>query len=499
MHRIFIVRMKAFQICLINAILYYNVVSGTAGFATTVVNPSTGIGSITYNRQSNLASLANGNNPLAGRPSFVKVGQNSNFDVNKTTPRVRGVRAQAWFSNRGPVNGGNEKPWYWSVFNRDRPDQKDDLKESGDEFTNIYRYTLGLLTLGMQKWLDDSDRDPDAIGRYLGYSAPTVNVINAAMTELLGQQRNGTMTVNDLADTYYYSCDMENVRDHGPNDVAAVTDAFRRLLRSHRPSMAVENMTEDQMVTGIKSSLDRIGDRVKPEYGVTVSLMKNRMFVESTNKTAVNRLADTVADEKTGQTFHQLAESCSKNATGTDVNRDHLTVLYHLIPKMFRYSYDYVQLLLKLYEFELDETDMDTVRSFATFTERFTSMFVDRYFEFSCENDLDLHFYLKPVIEFCNPKSTDRGKADNPDISNFNSYKSKMATEYYRNYAKSITSNALEALMFSFNFEISVEETITGRTYSDETLTKKDVLDLMTKNIDEGFEILDEYSRHFNV
>lgn len=456
--------MQALQLFVVNVILFHNVVGGTG-------HGPTGIDHVEYTRI----------------PAEEEVGQS---DLSDTTD----------------VSDESDTTDMWELF--------------PDTYKNIYHCTVNLLALGMKKWLDipPPERRLTAIPTYLGYSGPTINAIDEAMTELLDRQRGtgrwASRRMDDLSDAYYASCDMECARGFSDDDwmlKREMVETFQKFVTANA-SKADKNATEEELVNALNSYLAEIpaANKARRELRVTVGLMKNWMFFKPTEVEAVELLLAEVpadnenpetVDQEYPETIRQLAVSYSDQVIGAEVLRNHLHILRSAIPRLFLYAYDYVKIFLVLKKYELDQADMAIVESFSGFMIKYKSLFVYRYFAFRgppSERSNKLFRNLKRLTEFCDPKSsTKREREDLPNVLNSGDYIGKKSDEdFYDSYAINLLNDTLDSLVESFLLPEDLEDAI-HVTHYDIGTPKEICLELITDRIKGGLDILNEFQKYF--
>lgn len=414
-------------------------------------------------------------------------------------------------TNAGPVTPKPEpdtqKSWFQLRSDTVPPHQQtaDDLRRSDAVQTAVYTNTAGFLMLGMRKWLD-GPLDLRTIEPYLGYDPKTVSLINVGMTQLMGQHLAGNVFAMDLLDTFYYACDVRNLDEYRSGNVGRVKNAFESFLLKHSwMNDTVRVLTEKELFDNLTEALKRKIQTVRTKFSVTVPLMKNTMLVEPTDDDVIKRLKDQLVYEKKpllslmsrpkNTTLFDVAESFAKIANGKQVNLNHLSILALLIPHMFRYAYDVVQLFLELHRHEIDDGKLKNILSFSTFVVRFKSLFVERYFEFKGKSDQRLMNDLDTLIEFFDPNTEEDRSVYN--LSNCNNFKknTKDADSYRRNTADMI-NRVFDNLMNSFKCDDNVKNAIRDprRTHSTASYM---LYSIIATNIQEGLHIMDKFSSNF--
>lgn len=451
---------------------------------------------------------SSGRTPSSGRNGFdARKSSIVSIAGNKSGPR--GVRCCATsFSSSSSEN----RPVQTNALRRrfivleTGVNRRDNMGQANHVYYSIYVETLGLLVLAMRKWLDGAGgNDTATIGTYLGYGRPTTDLIDVVVTLLLRESRRTVnMTVDGLIETYYYSCDVANVS----GGVDAVRRTFGSLLDKHSwINDWLADMTESALVERLKTSLGNIAEDSKPRCNVTVGMMKNRVLVEPTEKKTVKRLQDRpVNGYGPGLTnLRELAVSCSKETRGKTVTENHLRIVSQVIPNVFGYAYNHVELLSLLDDdVELDATDVNTINEFSTFVDRFTAIFTDHYFGINGNADELLQREMMSLNCFLYPRvvASPSGRFSCKNFSG-NSIEKFYGNSKKRGSLKQelngLMETALEHVLYAFG-KLDRKKWRTDRSstidYPAGKLTKDDVLKLIKINADDGFEILDAFSSY---
>lgn len=370
-----------------------------------------------------------------------------------------------------------------------------DIKEL---FQRMHLITFKLFELKMRGWMATNPRDLNSIGSYLGYPEPTKNVINAAMTQLLGQHRKKKMLLNEFIDMFYYAGDVKNVGD----DISTVIKTFKSFL-SQSPSNIgdLKEVPENILIERLKRKLMQVpaDEKVKSQLSITIPLMKNMMLVEPAKNKALDGLKNIMIFEKT---LSNLAKDYSKSVKGTEVNENHLRIMYYIVPDIFRYLFSFLHLLTHLLEHlsDHDEKEINLVfQSFSKIPRRFTSMFLERYFKFKGEKQKRLFDAMDSLIGFFEPNQTQPNSVyhKKPNILHISSYIQPNRLNSYRNYVMIMTEDILDKLMKAFKYNYDVRQWITYGVSFEGVPSKKDFFGMMNANTQKCLNVLNAFSEYF--
>lgn len=375
----------------------------------------------------------------------------------------------------------------------------DDLANADETTKDIYNQVVVLLVHRMQTWLR-GDEDLEAISAYLGFPSDVVYFINVALTELLYRQRRGEINIGNLAEMYYYSCDIGHVvRDHGDRGRATVAERFRSFVGrfgfENRDISTVSREDVDS-VTGYLRERMRATDRqVSPSYSASVPSMKNRAFVDepaTTAKRTVNDVTRRFIDEYRAKD----AESCERETDAVRVTENHVRLMGKLIPDVFGYVYNHFELLTELRRLHrLDAAgDEKAVRRFTKVLHQFMEIFMNRYFEFRGDVDQTFLDAMYPLIDFADPDSA----PERPELTILD-YENQDG-QRYNDHMWKLMDHALGALLPVFGDE-TVEHWKEHRSlridYPSENPSKKELLNLLNGNTDDALDILGTFFGDF--
>jgi hypothetical protein len=71
-----------------------------------------------------------------------------------------------------------------------------------------------------------------------------------------------------------------------------------------------------------------------------------------------------------------------------DINND-VNLLGKIIPDIFDFANNHLELLFELRQFDLDESDLNTIKSFSNILSKFKNVFLKRYFEFKYKSEIN--------------------------------------------------------------------------------------------------------------
>lgn len=486
--------MRALLLFTVNVILHHDVANGVVPIALTAspVAPLTVNGSATPVRRPANGFQTNKYNPgvFGGNLTMKRMfaTKPSTGPGTKRMPTVNTLPSfgAAYGGDAHKRGGGAVNPIQqtfgnlFSWMGLRSSNERDQVLDTDDAHYNIYKRVATLLVSGMTGWLERDSNDLTGVERYLGYDSKTASAIDVAMTQLLDQQLKKKMTVGNLFEMYYYSCDLQNSAD----DVNKVKEKFRSMI--NECSWIVEKVgghNVKKLVSEIYVFMDQVPVRVKSQFSVTIPLMKNSMFTDPSVKKQFKSLWEFV-DSDSGKTLHEIAESYSASVNEHEVRLNHMEVIYCVLPKMFRYLLDNMHILLHLSAYQLDDDEKKYVQRFSTFADKLNKLFVRRYFTFRGEYDENLFMVLDNFVKFY---ETSTGE----DTTALNLLNNRG--KYYEKADKRLKF-ALQKFMQSFNYNNSFE---TSTINFKGTESKDVVFGMIKKNIDESLKIVEEYSKYF--
>lgn len=471
--------MQTIQLILVSTILFYGKVFAT--YSTMISSPTKIPISSSMNK-------SNGNYLISNNPTFVRYHKCANH------PRFENMNLKSKNASTAKTNSTQTSPKSLTDVNNLADvlmNNTDSLSNADQNTKDIYDNMLLLLVHKIQYWLT-SNVDLNSISTYLGFPPEIIHLINAAFTELLYQHRKGQIDITNLTRVFFYSCDIEHMRDYNTEDKSNVMNKFKSFLKQFGfTNNDIKNYKESDIVESLKSYINSISKQVSPSFSVTIPLMKNRMFVDESKNKVVNKLkARFIEEYQTNQ-----AKSYEKETDGNKVTENHVNLIGKLIPDIFGFTYNHIELLTKLRECGLDETreEAGAVQRFSGFLINFMEVFINRYFEFKNEYDQPFLDAIYPLIDFLNPDIA----PEKPNVSILN-YNSK--DEKYNDHMWTFTNNALEKLLAVCGNE-NIEEWKKNRSlkidYPSKNLTKDELINLMNSNTEDAYEILGVFVSDF--
>lgn len=476
--------MQAIQIILVSTVLFYGKVRVAPIFA--LVSSPTSVPAIT-------SSMNKPNDsPLIGKhPTLVRFqncthhhSQFKNVDLSSKNAPIANTDSSQ-ISSKPSININN--------LANGLMDDTDSLDNAKQNTKDIYVNVLLLLLYKIHNWLT-SNVDLNAISSYLGFPPQTIDLINAALTELLYHHRKGHINISNLANAFFYSCDIEHMRDHNTHDEINVKNKFQTFLSKfgfkNQLLENLKNLKESDLVTSLKNFINSLSCKNIPSYSVTIPLMKNRTFVnESKNKTVNKLKARFIVEYQENQ-----AESYEKETDGDKVTKNHVNLIRKLIPDIFGFAYNHFELLSKLREYELNDVEeTQAVKRFSGFLKNFMEIFITRYFEFKNEDNQPFLNAMYPLIDFLNPEEA-------PEKQTISILDYRNMDETFNTHMWTLMNNALEKLLAECGDE-SIDQWKKNRSlkidYPSKNLTKDKLINLMNGNTDDAYDILGVFVSDF--
>lgn len=363
----------------------------------------------------------------------------------------------------------------------------DNLNNSDDVIHNVYQSIVGILILRIQNWLTNTKVELFSYYEYLGFQKETIHLINSSITKLFYLQNRGKIQIYNLIDVFFYSCDIGNYinRNQTEQAVAEVKDNLSLMLnklKANYLSNDIEINDEKVLVEEIKSSMALIVEKVKPSLSIAIPLMKNRVYVNYSRQSDLNK-DDFI---KKNQDF---VEATKYETDGKLITTNHVSLLQKIIPDIFGFAYNHLELLTELRRFELDISDLNKIKSFSNLLSQFQDIFLTRFFEFKYKREINqkLKQSLEKLIDFLSFK----------DLEN------TLPKFSCDNTMWTLMDDVLERLLFYTNEYDSIEAWKNNRTmkiiYEKDSNYNVYYLKLIELNSEDFNDILETFYSHFEL
>lgn len=276
----------------------------------------------------------------------------------------------------------------------------DDLKGSDETVNNIYDGVVAILALRIKNWLS-TDQQVKLIAYYLGAANETRRVINHSITQLFYLQQRGKIRISNLLNVFFYSCDIGNmIQDQSELTIANVRKKLSSILKTLRADEInhdSKQIDENDLVKSLKSNTELVDEKFKPSLSVTIPLMKNRVYVDYSKKSDLDKVS--FVDKSCN-----FVKANKDETDGAKIIKNHVDLLGELIPDIFGLAYNHIELLQELERFGLDESEGFQIQRFSNFLGLFRDIFLSRYFEFKFKHKIDQEFenLLQPLVDFLN-------------------------------------------------------------------------------------------------
>lgn len=405
---------------------------------------------------------------------------------------------------------------------------EDNIEYSNEVIETLYNSTLYLLLLKMQTWLN-SGEGLDTIDSYLGYDEETRDLINISMTELFSHQRNDKSKHMDrLASLFYYSCDIKNMYENQDVGRDEVEKTFQSYMDTFGFTESKRGLipNENTLIGNLKMALFSIAYEKNICYanmfGVTVASMKMRILTMPSDDEIINSIKRRPTNIfQMHTTVQKLVESYAREINANIINKYHVSILGVIIQDLFGYAYNHFELLTKLEEYDIDESDLNLIIEFSIFMSGLMVILVDRFFEFKSKLNLELVNAMYDIIYFLNPtdpqlifgkdfsvdelsilRDVDFNYVFNEKKSIFNYYQKSERDDIVNNYMPKIMNSAIDKLLITFSGE-DPEYWYNNRStkihYQQNHFDKQELLELIQQNNINALSILNTFLCEFAI